>query len=166
MAIDLEKITEEFKEYELDPGKIDTKSVYANLMMIKDTLDLSTPAAILQANSTIASLSQVLSFKAARCAYWETKFKDALYHKRIGIKYELLDAAKLATPPIKLTKEELEDKIEIHDEILKIKDSLLKAELGRKFWDRMLDTLSSVSHRVDSAGMQHGVVAKTRPVQG
>jgi len=150
----LKQVVQEFMEYELDPGKINTKQIYDKLMMIKDTLDLSSPAAILNANAMIASLLQVISFKASKCSYWEGKLKSHLEYECLQQKYKLLDDAKTAS--IKLTKEELEDKIEMQENVKEISEKLLNAELGRKYWDRMLDILNSIAHRVDSSGMQLG----------
>jgi hypothetical protein len=160
----LKKVIQEFMEYELDPGKIDTKKIHDKLMMIKDTIDLSSPAAILNANAAIASLLQVISFKAGKCSYWEGRLKSQLEYQRIQVKYQLLDATK-APGGTKMTKEEVEDRVEMDPNVMEIKERLLGAELGRKYWDRMLDILSAVAHRVDSNGMQLGVQAKMKPQQ-
>jgi hypothetical protein len=159
--MNLEAMTQEFLEYELDPSKINTKKIHEQLMMLKQTLDLSSTTAVLAANSTVASLNQVLSFKANRCAFWEGTFKHKLEHSRLQTKYSLLDTTRAADN--KITKEELADKVELDPAIVELKDKLMSAELGRKFWDRMLDMLNDISKRIDSAGMQLGVQAKLKP---
>lgn len=159
--MELEKVAQEFMEYELDPNKINTKKISETLMLIKDTLSLSSTAEILKANATIASLYQIISFKANRCSYWEQQLKHDLEYLRLQTKYRLL--AESRTADSKLTKEALDDKIELDEAVADLSKRVLACELGRKFWDRMLDTLGSVAHRVDSAGMQLGVQAKLSP---
>jgi len=157
----LSQVVNEFLEYELDPGKLNTKKIHDTLMMIKDTLDLSSPANILSANSVMASLVQVISFKANKCSYWEKLIESKLDHERLQAKYRLIEKGKAES--VKYTKEYIDDQVELDATVVEIKERYMSAKLGRMFWDRMLDTLSSVSHRVDSAGMQLGVQAKLRP---
>lgn len=162
--VQLTQVVQEFTEYELDPGKINTKQLHDKLMMIKDTLDLSSPAAILNANAMIASLLQVISFKASKCSYWEGRLESQLEYQRLQAKYKLIEVHK--TAETKLTKEALEDQIDLDATVIEIKERYLTAQLGRKFWDRMLTIIEMVAKRVDSAGMQLGVQAKMRPQQG
>jgi len=156
MSLDVERIVNEFKNYDLDPGKIKTEKIFGELLSLKQTLDLSTTAHTRTANAFLASLFQVIGYKAGIAHYWERVLEDALKAKKIEVKVRLRTEGKA------FTKEELADAIDADLEVVKLAERLSVAAASRFFWDHVMEMLHEISKRVDSASMSLGVEAKLK----
>lgn len=154
MSLDVERIVNEFKNYDLDPGKIKTEKIFGELLQLKQTLDLSTIAHTRTANAFLASLFQVIGYKAGISHYWERVLEDALKAKKIEVKVLIRLRGEVKT------KEELADAIESDLEVVKLAERLSVAAASRFFWDHVMGMLHEISKRVDSASMSLAVESK------
>lgn len=163
MALDIQKIVEEFKAYDLDPGKIDQGKVYETILTIKRTLDLNTTALCRNANALLLDTIQLVGYKAAQCHYHERRLIDSLKLLKLKTKAKI-ESDKSIVPYN--TKESLADAIEMDEEIIRIAETLSRATASRYFWENMLDVLHEAAKRVDSASASLGVEAKFKNIGG
>lgn len=161
-GLDVAKIAKEFMEFELDPGKLDVTKVHGELLAIRQTLDLSTTAHCRQANALLASLMQIISFKAARCHYWERILTDQLKMVRLINKRVLTSGSGYV--PSAANNAMAEEAAEISEEVKGISEKLTNASAARHFWEHLESMVHDVAKRVDSASASLGVEAKTRSI--
>ncbi len=157
--MDLAKMMDEFKNYELDAGKIDTQKYYQSLMILKETLDLSTGARCRAADSALSNLLEIIGFKAGRAHYWERIFSERLKYSKLEAKHHLK-----ALPENKgTTKEDLMELVEMDENVRKISEQVTNASASRFFWGAALDILHDIGKRIDSSSASIGVETKMRP---
>lgn len=161
MSLDVDKVVEEFKNYELDPAKIETSKIFTELMAIKHGMSLATTAECRHANDLLLKLFQVIGFKAAKSHYYERVLADTLKGKKMAIRLAIdKDKAK------DMTKEDVVDYVETNEEVLKLSTSLTVASASRFFWQHMVEMLHEGAKRVDSASASLGVETKFRGNNG
>lgn len=164
-TVDVSKITKEFMDFELDPGKLDTNKVHSELLAVRQTVDLSSLVQCRQANALVASLIQVIGFKTARCHYWERVLGDQLKYARLLAKRDAITANVKYTGSAAQSAS-MDETAELNENVMALAEKLSNASAARYFWEHMETMVHDVAKRVDSAAASLGVEAKLKNIGG
>src|SRR5208283_4650274 len=69
-------MVEEFRQYSIDPGLVNSDALFQSISMLQQTINLQTTTSVKMANSALASIYQVVFFKIARAEYYYERLNE------------------------------------------------------------------------------------------